>query len=212
MYPVNLKVEGIPCLVIGGGHIALRKIRKLLKEKALITVLAPEACSEIGDMAVNKDIQWEKRTYTANDWNGYQIVITAAGRRDVAEDIRKESIAHGFLYNAADFPELGNYTIPASFRTGGIQIAVSTDGRSPAMSRYVKKWLENKRPSDFPRWLDRVEAIRLEVRAGIADSKVREEFWHVAFNDQIMDLVLQGNLDEAEECVRHAIGSFGVKS
>ena len=84
MYPVNLKVEGIPCLVIGGGHIALRKIRKLLKEKALITVLAPEACSEIGDMAVNKDIQWEKRTYTANDWNGYQIVITAAGRRDVA--------------------------------------------------------------------------------------------------------------------------------
>ena len=134
MYPVNLKVEGIPCLVIGGGHIALRKIRKLLKEKALITVLAPEACSEIGDMAVNKDIQWEKRTYTANDWNGYQIVITAAGRRDVAEDIRKESIAHGFLYNAADFPELGNYTIPASFRTGGIQIAVSTDGRSPAMS------------------------------------------------------------------------------
>ena len=128
MYPVNLKVEGIPCLVIGGGHIALRKIRKLLKEKALITVLAPEACSEIGDMAVNKDIQWEKLTYTANDWNGYQIVITAAGRRDVAEDIRKESIAHGFLYNAADFPELGNYTIPASFRTGGIQIAVSTDG------------------------------------------------------------------------------------
>ena len=196
MYPVNLKVEGIPCLVIGGGHIALRKIRKLLKEKALITVLAPEACSEIGDMAVNKDIQWEKRTYTANDWNGYQIVITAAGRRDVA----------------ADFPELGNYTIPASFRTGGIQIAVSTDGRSPAMSRYVKKWLENKIPSDFPRWLDRVEAIRLEVRAGIADSKVREEFWHAAFNDQIMDLVLQGNLDEAEECVRHAIGSFGVKS
>ena len=85
MYPVNLKVEGIPCLVIGGGHIALRKIRKLLKEKALITVLAPEACSEIGDMAVNKDIQWEKRTYTANDWNGYQIVITAAGRRDVAD-------------------------------------------------------------------------------------------------------------------------------
>lgn len=153
-----------------------------------------------------------KRTYTANDWNGYQIVITAAGRRDVAEDIRKESIAHGFLYNAADFPELGNYTIPASFRTGGMQIAVSTDGRSPAMSRYVKKWLENKIPSDFPRWLDRVEAIRLEVRAGIADSKVREEFWHAAFNDQIMDLVLQGNLDEAEECVRHAIGSFGVKS
>ena len=61
MYPVNLKVEGIPCLVIGGGHIALRKIRKLLKEKALITVLAPEACSEIGDMAVNKDIQLEKK-------------------------------------------------------------------------------------------------------------------------------------------------------
>ena len=56
MYPVNLKVEGIPCLVIGGGHIALRKIRKLLKEKALITVLAPEACSEIGDMAVNNGL------------------------------------------------------------------------------------------------------------------------------------------------------------
>lgn len=150
MYPVNLKVEGIPCLVIGGGHIALRKIRKLLKEKALITVLAPEACSEIGDMAVNKDIQWEKRTYTANDWNGYQIVITAAGRRDVADDIRKESIAHGFLYNAADFPELGNYTIPASFRTGGIQIAVSTDGRSPAMSRYVKNGLKIKYLRTFP--------------------------------------------------------------
>ena len=45
MYPVNIKMDGRACLVIGGGHVAQRKVCTLLEEKAAVTVIAPEVCS-----------------------------------------------------------------------------------------------------------------------------------------------------------------------
>ena len=202
MYPVNLKMEGVSCLIIGGGHVSLRKVKKLVDQQAHVTVLAPEICKELMALWQEKRISWKKAFYEAGDAKGYHFVVTASGSRKVAEMVRQESL---------DFPELGNCFLPAAFETGGIRFTVSTNGRSPAMAKYVKNWLAGQIPPSFGVWLDRVGDIRLELKEKLKDSHAREDFWHTVFSDRIMDLVLSGKLDEAEECVRHATGCIGIK-
>ncbi len=212
MYPINLCVRGLPCLVIGGGRVALRKIRRLVDEGAAVTVLAPEVIGEIARLAKDGTIRRKEAEFAEGDCAGYRLVITAAGVRDVAETVRRASLETYFLYNAADFPELGNCALPASFSSGGIHIAVSTDGRSPAMARYVKEWLQGEIPDAFGLWLDRVSEVREELKRLEGSSRERENFWRQAFGPAVMQLVAEGKIDEAEECVRHAIGGMGPES
>ncbi len=212
MYPINLCVRGLPCLVIGGGHVAWRKVRRLIGEGAFVTVLSPEAVGEIDRLAKEGKLRRKESEFADGDCAGYRLVITAAGIRDVAEKVRRASVETGFLYNAADFPELGNCSLPAVFSSGGIQIAVSTDGRSPAMARYVKEWLQGEMPDAFGLWLDRVSAIREELKRQEGSSRERECFWRQALGPAVMRLVAEGKIDEAEECVRHAIGGMGAES
>lgn len=211
MYPVNLKMGGVFCLIIGSGHVALRKVKKLVREGAHVTVLAPEICEDLHDLVLEKKISWKRASYKEGDARGYAFVVTASGNREVAELVHKESLSSTFLYNCADFPPLGNCFLPAAFETGGIHFAVSTDGRSPAMAKYVKNWLSGQIPPSFGAWLDRVGDIRLELKEHLSDARAREDFWHAVFSDPVMNLVLSGKLDEAEECIRHAACSFRVK-
>ena len=211
MYPINLQIEGLPCLVIGGGHIALRKIRGLLEEGAQVTVLAPEVTAPIAAWAEEKKVSWVKGCYQPGMASQYRLVMTACGVQAVAEAVHQESLEAHFLYNAADFPALGNCHLPASFRKGDIQVTVSTHGRSPAISRYLKEWLMEQFPPHLEEWLDRVGVMRLEMKQDFKESRQREVFWHSAFTDEVMQLVTEGKLDEAEECVRHAIGCIGTE-
>lgn len=212
MYPINLCVRGLPCLVIGGGHVAWRKVRRLIDEGAAVTVLAPKVAGEIDCLAKEGKLCRRDAEFSEGDCAGYRLVITAAGVRDVAEKVRRASLETGFLYNAADFPELGNCSLPAVFSSGGIRVAVSTDGRSPAMARYVKEWLQGEIPDAFGLWLDRVSAIREELKCREGSSRERENFWRQALGPAVMRLVAEGKIDEAEECVRHAIGGMGPES
>ena len=212
MYPINIKAQGLPCLVIGGGHVALRKIKKLISEGADVTVIAPEVIEAIALLAEEGKVRWKRSYFQEGDCEGYQLVITAAGAKEVAKKVQKAALEDHFLYNAADFPPLGNCSLPAAFSAGGIEIAVSTNGRSPAMARYVKGWVARQIPDAFGLWLDRVSEIREELKKEIGDSDRREAFWRAAFAPDIMGLVIEGKVDEAEECVRHAIGSIRAES
>ena len=208
LYPINIRLEGVPCLVIGGGHVALRKIKKLLLAHAKVTVLAPVIEESISLLWKGNQLQWRKKWYEEGDCIGYRMVVTACGNSSVAEAVGKESEKEHFLYNASDFPHLGNCYLPASFTKGGIHISVSTEGRSPAMAKYVKKWLSEVIPDELGEWLDRVSQIRVELKEQMGNSQMRETFWRMVFDESVMHLVIEGKLDEAEECVRHAIGCF----
>ncbi len=212
MYTLNWKAAGAPCLVIGGGHVALRKIRGLLAEGADVTVLAPDAAAEIQDLAAEKKITFLPRRYVPGDEAGYDLVVTACGVRAAAESVHQAMKEKGFLYNGADFPELGNCMIPAKIRRGSLSITLSTEGKSPAFSRYLKEWLASRIPENFGDWLDRVAALREEARHRIGTSEEREQFWRAALSGKAAELACQGRFEEAEEIIRHAMGSFGAQS
>ena len=87
MYPVNLKAAGLRALVIGGGHVALRKVKKLIAEGADVTILAPEVVSDIEALSEAKKVHWEKHLFRGDDFSSYGLIVTACGVREVAEAV-----------------------------------------------------------------------------------------------------------------------------
>jgi precorrin-2 dehydrogenase/sirohydrochlorin ferrochelatase len=212
MYPVNIKMDGRACLVIGGGHVALRKVRTLLEEKATVTVVAPQICSGLEALFREGRISWRRESYEAPMCGSFFMVVTAAGDKTVALSVQEEAERESILYNAADFPALGNCHIPARIKKEGLMVTVSTEGRSPAMAKYVKNWLALEIPDAYGQWLDRMGALRSVLQEGLADAEQREKFWRLAFEHQVMELVVQGNLDAAEERVRSGISRLRSES
>lgn len=212
MYPLNWKAEGRPCLVAGAGHVALRKARGLLAAKAEVTVVAPEGVPEFSALAAEGRLRWERASFMPGMERGADLVVSTTGDVRVARYLSEAAARERFLYNAADFPALGNCTLPAHFERGSLTVAVSTEGKSPAFSKYIRQWLEGEIPDNFGDWLDRLAALREEAKETIEGSRAREAFWRAAFSGDVMRRVAEGQLEEAEEYIRHAMGGFGPES
>lgn len=211
MYPLNWKMDGEPCLVVGGGHVAVRKVEGLLAAGGAVTVIAPEAEEAILLLAAGGRIRYEKRAFAEGDEAGYPFVVSTSGMRNIAEYLHLAVKKHFFLYNAADFPMLGNCTLPAKLTRGSLTVALSTEGKSPAFSKYIRNWLDTVIPGNYGEWLDRLADIREEAKHTLKTSKDRETFWRTAFGIDVLAAVSEGNLGEAEEIIRHAMGRFGIK-
>ena len=211
-YPLNLELSGRRIVVIGGGHVAARKVRVLAFYEAEVTLVAPKVASEIAQMATAGKIIWLQERYRPEQLDGAFIVICATNdatlNRQVASDARKI----GALVGAPGEPELADFFVPASFRCGRLCVAVSTDGLSPALARVIKDGLQAKLPPTFGDWLERLALLRGEVKDRISDSKSREKFWRLALNESILELVRAGNLSRAEVEIRNAITRFGAES
>lgn len=212
MYPLNWKAEGRPCLVAGAGHVALRKVRGLLAAKAEVTVVAPKGVPEFSALAAEGRLRWERTSFRPGMERGADLVVSTTGDVRVARYLSEAAARERFLYNAADFPALGNCTLPAHFERGSLTVAVSTEGKSPAFSRYIRQWLETEIPENFGEWLDRLAELREEAKETIEGSRAREAFWRAAFSGDVMRRVAEGQLEEAEEYIRHAMGGFGPES
>lgn len=208
MYPLIWKAEGADCLVIGAGHVALRKIKRLLSENARVTVLAPEAVPEIRSLAGSGAIRYLARPFAHGDERGFSFVISTSGDEEIARYLSERAKTDFFLYNAADFPPMGNCHVPASFRRGSLTVSLSTEGKSPAFSKYIKESLERDIPEHYGEWLDRVAALREEAKARLDGSRAREAFWRAAFGREVTALVREGHLEEAEERIRYAMECF----
>lgn len=204
-------MDGEPCLVVGGGHVAVRKVRGLLAAGGIVTVIAPEAEAEIYKLSADGHIHYEKRAFAEGDEAGYVFVASTSGRKAIAEYLHSAVKRHFFLYNAADFPPLGNCTLPAKLTRGSLTVALSTEGKSPAFSKYIRNWLDTVIPGNYGEWLDRLADIREEAKHTLKTSKDRETFWRTAFGTDVLAAVSEGNLGEAEEIIRHAMGRFGIK-
>lgn len=212
MYPILLEVKNVPCLVVGGGHVALRKVKTLMEEGAHVTVIAPDFCEEIKALAADSCISLNRKSYEKGDGRGYRLVITATGLRAVAEEVKEDAEKYGILCNSADFPDMGNFFVPARFRKEGLMVTVSTEGKSPALAKYMKEWLADQIPEGYGIWLERVTILRQQLKEHMQDATEREHFWRLVLNENTMKLVRQGHFDEAEESIRRDFSSIRSQS
>ncbi len=211
-YPVNLRLAGWPCTVVGGGRVAERKARRLLASKAAVTVIAPTLTPMLTGWATAGEIRWREQAYAPGCLAGARLVFAATDAADINAAVSREARAQGALVNDAVTPGNSDFTVPASMARGDLLLTVSTGGGSPELARQVRQELEQFYPETFADWLERLTALRQALPQVLGTSEARQAFWRAAMDGRILGMVRAGQLDRAEEEVRHAIIGFGTQS
>jgi siroheme synthase-like protein len=147
--PVCVSLKGSRVLVVGGGNVALRKIDHLLDYDTEVTVIAPEVVDKIRYYADSGKLTLESREYRSPEASQYRIVISACDDKSVNEAVFGDCVNSGTLVNIVDNPELCSFIFPAVVKRDHLTISVSTDGRAPFLSSYLRILLEDIFPTHW---------------------------------------------------------------
>ncbi len=196
-YPVFLNIQGKHCVVIGGGDVALRKVKMLLEGGADITVISPTFHPDLVQLFKEKTIQLIHRDYQHGDLENARMAIVATNIQERNRKVAQEARDRGILVNVADDPEGSDCILPSFFRRGKLTLAISTGGASPALAKKIRIELEQKFGEEFSQLLNLVEEVRSTLRSHQVHAA--SEVWQEALDlDKLIGLIRSGQMDEAK--------------
>jgi len=200
-YPASLNIRGKRCVGIGGGEVALRKARALLDCGAEVTVVSPTLHPDLAKLGEARSIRPIHRDFQPEDLAGATIAIAATDVKEVNQRVADAAREQGVLVNVADDSERSDFIFPSFFRRGGLTIAVSTSGMSPALARKIRTRLEGIFGEEFALLLSMIRDVRSELKGqGIA---VSADAWQEALDlDLLIGLVRGGQAEEARALLR----------
>lgn len=169
LFPAFLKLHNRPVLVVGGGAIAASKIPGLLQAGARVTVVAPNLSPELQDRRLSGELAWLEKPFAPEDLQGIFLVVAATSLPDVNACVFLEADKRNILCNAVDDIDHCHFYYGAVVQRGDLQIAISTNGKSPALAQRLRKELEQQFPPAYADWLDSLGATREQLRAQSTD-------------------------------------------
>jgi len=175
--PIFIQIKQRPCLVVGGGSIAARKVALLRKAEADVTVISPELCDELVDLAKDGKIKHQQRMFSASDLEQCDLVVAATNQRKVNEHVSELAKAQRLPVNVVDNPDLCSFIMPSIIDRSPVQIAISTGGTSPVLARMLRTKLEGSIPAAYGKLAALAESFRGKVKMAFPDVESRRNFW-----------------------------------
>ncbi len=172
LLPVFLRVEGRPCLVVGGGPIGAQKARELAECGARVTVVSPDLDSAWAALLA-AGVEHVARRYELGDTDGFAMVVSATGDAAVDERVWDDGHASGALVNVVDVPHRCDWYAGSVVRRGPVVVAVSTSGASPSLAIAVREAIEDLLPATVDELARSLAARRVEFRSRWPEYRAR---------------------------------------
>jgi len=160
LYPVFLKLAGLPVVVVGGGPVAAGKLDGLLVAGAHVTVVAPEITGAIKALE-GKQVRLVKRAFVAADLDGARWVVAAAPP-GVNLQVAAAAAARGLFVNAVDDTDAASAYLGGVIRRGDVEVSISTGGTAPALAGLLREALDALLPAELERWVDVAKRARAD--------------------------------------------------
>mgnify|MGYP005737699813 CR=1 FL=1 len=205
-FPIFVTLTAQPCLVVGAGPVALRKIRLLRKANASITVVAPEVCDELANEFGN-EITHVKRKFRPEDISGYRLIIAATNDPDVNKQVSELAQAVNVPVNVVDQPELCSFITPSIIDRSPVLVAVSTGGQAPVLARTLRTRLEAFIPASYGALASAMGRFRDQLKTVLLEETDRRRFWDRVVNGAIGEMYLSGRQVQADEQLASAVGN-----
>jgi len=175
LYPIFLKLDKVPILVIGGGNVALEKVSLMFKSSpnALVTLIAPEIKPEILDYQDKHVLKISQRKFEISDLDGFQIIIVATEDKPLNYQIWQEAKNRKIIVNVADTPDLCDFYLGSIVTRGNLKVAISTNGKSPTFAKRFREILEEALPEEIDELLDNLQQFRNSL-TGDFETKVHK--------------------------------------
>jgi siroheme synthase-like protein len=200
-YPIVLtQLEQARCVVVGGGEVAVRKVRALLDSHAQVKVISPEIHPQLAEWRDAARISHEARPYATSDLDGAFLVVAATNQRIVNAAIADDARQRGMLYNIADDPAAGNFHTLGAVMRGDVLLAVATGGDSPALAAYIRRKLEATFGPEYGVLAHRLGALRRELGTNLP-APARTRLWRTLVSDEVLEWVRTGDQARLEHYI-----------
>ena len=190
--PIFFSTVDKPCLVVGGGEVAVRKVRQLLNVKADVIVVAPALCNELSGMYAEGEIRHAQREFEEGDLSECVLVIAATDDEEVNERISVLAQQQRIPVNVVDNPALCTFIVPSIVERGPVKIAISTGGASPVLARLLRARLETIIPSAYGRLAELMQKFRAQAKEKFPNIRQRRRFWEQVLSGPIAEMLFAG--------------------
>jgi len=160
LYPVFLHLRERSVLLVGGGNVAAGKLAGLIEAGARITVVAPDIRPEL----IRPEVRLVPRAFQPSDLDGKWLAVAAA-TPDVNRAVAQAAEVRGIFVNAVDDADSASAYLGGVVRKAGVTVAVSTDGRAPALAGLLREALDAVLPDDLDEWVEAALRLRSRWRA-----------------------------------------------
>jgi siroheme synthase-like protein len=220
--PISVSLKDRPCLVVGGGPVALRKVESLLEYDTEITVVAPDVHEKLEYHAKRQRIILHRREYRSPEAAAYGLVISASDDVSLNERVYRDTRGRGVLINVADDPAHCDFIFPAVLRRDCLTAAISTDGKAPFVSAHLRLVLDNIFPGHWERLMKLAASFRRRVRDEWTGDPERRSACYTEFLEadwkRMLKELSDGQIEEelarmlgVPDCIRSATAAAGRK-
>jgi len=205
--PIFIKLQTQHCLVVGGGIVAVRKIKQLLAAGAKVFVVAPDICDELNKIIESEEINYIKENYTQKYMEGKKIVVAATNDKQLNTEIANHAKTKGILVNIVDNPEAGNFILPSIIDRSPIVIAVSTSGVAPVLTKLLSTRIETIVPFNYGKLATLISQFRLSVKEKIPNRRDQRRFWENVLDGPIAEMFYAGQKEKTLKLLEKQLGN-----
>jgi len=205
-YPVHLDINNRNCLVVGGGGVGTRKVKKLLDCGARVTVVSLDVSPDLRDLAASAKIVLAQRAYKSEDLSGMFLVIGATDDEQLNRQISSDAERLNTLCNIADRPEVCNFILPSIVQRDDLVITISTSGQSPAMAKKLRKTLEHQFGAEYGLLLRLMGAIRRRLLSQAHAPEAHKPLFERLINSDLLEMVKKGENEKIDSLLLQVLG------
>ena len=203
-YPIFIDLKNQPCLFVGGGPVALRKIRLMMSAGAKVTVVAPIICEDLRK-EFGEHIEHHARPFVDDDIDGFRLITAATSEPQINLRVSELAQAKNIPVNVVDEPELCSFITPSIVDRSPVLIAVSTGGGAPVLARILRSKLEAFIPSSYGRLAHAMKQHRDRLKQTLPEERDRRQFWETIVNGPVAEQFFSGRTEQGKSALSAAI-------
>ncbi|CAA0236015.1 siroheme synthase CysG [Acinetobacter baumannii] len=206
IFPISLKLQQQRCLIVGGGHIALRKATLLAKAGAIIDVVAPAIEDQLLQLIKTTGGEPFIEAFAEKFLSTpYRLVIAATNNAEVNKTVFEQCEARNLLVNSVDDIPHCRFMVPAIIDRSPLIVSVASNGTSPVLSRQIRTQLETSIPHGMGKLAEFSGKWRNQVKEKISNPDERRIFWENLYVSPLKEQVFNDNLDVADSMLEQAL-------
>jgi len=211
-FPIFLDLKGKLCAVVGGGRVAERKVRTLLKAGARVKVISPELTEPLSRLKTQAKILGEVRPFQAGDLRGAFLAIAATDDRKTNEKVYRQALRKMIPVNVVDDPVHSSFIVPSIVQRGDLVVAISTSGQSPALARTLRQKFEKEIGPEYALALEFMGQARRKILSLSMGTAQKQRILRRLAAEDFLSLIINKRFPALHRRLRNLLGpDFSLK-
>ncbi len=202
-YPAFWNITGKKCVVVGGGEVAQRKVKRLLESGAKVFVISPRLTSELTRLSGENIISHIAEEYSGEQIYGAALVIGATDDEKTNAAISSDARSKGIPVNIVDDPQKCDFILPSLVERGDLTIAIGTGGKSPALARHLREELESQYGKEYEIFLNILGSLRTKMSK---NSGAGKDWFAFLLSAGMLDVIKKKDWEKVKMLVKKITG------